>query len=109
MLSSKQKAALRALAHHKKPVVQVGTAGVTEAVVAKADGELEFHELIKVKVGKESEIDVDVVGADLASKTRSDVAQVIGRTVVLYRARAKKPTIKLPKADMPIVPDELAD
>ena len=85
------------MAHHLKPVVQVGNGGVSEAVVAKVVFELENHELIKVKVAKEAPISADEGAVALAAATGSAVAQVIGRTVVLYRRRKEKPEIKLPR------------
>jgi RNA-binding protein len=95
-LTPKQRQYLRALAHHLKPVVLVGAAGLSEAVLAKVGAELDNHELIKVKVAKEAPVDVGRGAGELAERTRSEVAQIIGRTVVLYRARAEKPTIVLP-------------
>ena len=100
-LTSKQKQALRALAHHLDAVVLVGNAGVSEAVIKKIGDELENHELIKVKVAKESPIAPADAGAMIVEQTGAALAQLIGRTLVLYRARKKKPTIKLPPATPP--------
>ncbi|MEZ4240052.1 MAG: YhbY family RNA-binding protein [Myxococcota bacterium] len=49
-LTAKQARHLRALAHHLDPVVRVGAAGVSDAVVEKTVEELEIHELIKVRI-----------------------------------------------------------
>lgn len=97
-LDSKQRQFLRALAHPLKPVLQVGHHGVTPGVVAAVDGELELRELIKVKIGKEAPVSAAEASVTLATGTKSDVAQIIGKTIVLYRRRSKKPEIKLPKA-----------
>jgi RNA-binding protein len=92
---------LRALAHDLKPVVHVGKNG-SNAEVAKAVAQaLTDHELIKVKVLRECPITPDEVGAGLADATRSDVAQRIGRIVVLYKPHPKKPKIKIPKGWTP--------
>lgn len=99
-LTSRQARMLRALAHHLAPVVHVGGAGVSDAVVDKADKELEIHELIKVRVEGDRD-DVRDAATRLASGTRSEVAQVIGKVVVLYRRRSKKPTIRLPSEPAP--------
>ena len=96
-LTGKQKRFLRALAHDKKPVVQLGKEGLTEAVRKAADQALETHELIKVKVASSDE-DLDALGERLADQTRSSLCDVIGRTLLLYRRRTKKPSIELPKA-----------
>ena len=97
-LTSKQRRHLRSLAHHLDPVATVGRAGVSPEVVDKVGEELEHHELIKVRVTPEApEPTVETI-EQLAQATRAHVAQVIGRIGVLYRARAKKPAIKLPPA-----------
>jgi RNA-binding protein len=95
-LTSRQSRHLRSLAHHLDPVVRVGTAGVTDAVVSKLDHELTTHELVKVRLeGDRAEVRADA--AQLATATGSELAQIIGRIAVLYRRRAKKPTIRLPE------------
>jgi RNA-binding protein len=98
-LTGKQRRTLRALAHHRKPVVQVGSGGIADAVIAKVNAELEVHELIKVKVAKEAPVPVAEAAAALGPATRSELVQIIGRTVILYRGRKKKPGIVLPKAE----------
>lgn len=96
-LTGKQKSYLRALAHKLKPVVQVGHQGATEAVLAAVEVALERHELIKVKVSGEAESDAAEVAPALEKGTRSQVAQIIGHTVVLYRRRERDPKIVLPR------------
>jgi len=97
-LTGKQKRFLRALAHDKKPVVQLGKEGLTAAVTKAVDQSLETHELIKVKVASPGDEDLAELGERLAAETRSSLADVIGRTLLVYRRRTKKPTIVLPKA-----------
>jgi RNA-binding protein len=77
-------------------VVRIGQQGLTEAVVAKADQELEAHELIKVKIGDNCMDDVKQLVGLLAEQTQSENVQVIGRVGVLYRRRRKDPEIVLP-------------
>ena len=96
-LTGKQKSFLRSLAHKLKPVVQVGHQGATEAVLAAVEVALERHELIKVKVSGESESDVVELAPALEKGTHSQVAQIIGHTVVLYRRRDRDPKIVLPR------------
>ena len=95
-LSGKQKRHLRALGHHLKPVVQMGQKGATEALIGKVRSELTAHELIKVKVSPDAPVNAKEAAEDLHEHTGAAVAQVIGRIVVLYKARKKKPSIKLP-------------
>ena len=87
--------------HHRiqsriQPVAQVGQRGVHASVVEKIKEELEHHELIKVKVGQDSLDSSKEVGAQLAEACDAFVAQVIGRTILLYRPREKDPEITLP-------------
>jgi len=96
-LTGKQRRHLRALAHHIDAVVITGNSGVSEAVVEKVIEELKNHELIKVKVN-DGPLKAKAAAPILAEKTESALVQVIGKTVVLYRRRKKKPAIELPKA-----------
>ena len=96
-LHGKQARHLRALAHPLKPVVIVGAGGLTEAVLSKVGAELENHELIKVKVSQGAPLKAKEAAALLEERTGGQVAQVIGKTVVLYRRRKEKPDIVLPE------------
>ena len=97
-LTGKQRSYLRALAHPQKPLVQIGHGGLTAAVVTAIDGALQTHELIKVRITGNEELSAAEIAPEVAKRTRSSVAQVIGKTVVLYRARKNDPVIVLPKA-----------
>jgi RNA-binding protein len=97
-LTGKQRRHLRALAHDRKPVVQIGHAGLTKPVIEAIDGALETHELVKIKVSSEAPDAADALAPRLEKATRSTVAQVIGHTLVLYRRREDNPQIVLPKA-----------
>jgi RNA-binding protein len=85
-LNGKQRRKLRALGHHLEPVVIVGQQGVTPGVVSATDQALYDHELIKVKIAEGPE-DRKEAAAHLAKETGSELAQVLGRTVLLYRRR----------------------
>jgi len=100
-LTSKQRRYLRSLAHHLKPVVIVGQGGLSTALMGKVDTELDNHELIKVKVSREAPVDASGAAEDLCEETGATTAQIIGRMVVLYRRRKKKPTIQLPAVAEP--------
>jgi RNA-binding protein len=96
-LTGKQRRYLRSLGHHLEPVVQVGHEGISEAVVRQTDQQLEAHELIKVRIGEAAPEDRHDTAALLAGKTQAVVAQVLGRTALLYRPRKDKPEIALPR------------
>jgi RNA-binding protein len=95
---------LRSLAHKLEPVVQVGKDGVTREVVAAVARALHDHELIKVKLPADGAVERKIAAAQIASQTSSDVAQIIGRIVVLYRPKPKKPKIRVPEGYTPPKP-----
>ena len=96
-LTGKAARHLRALGHELSPVVSIGKEGLTDAVVSAANAALLTHELVKVKVQSEAPIDRKIAASELASKTESALAQVLGRTFLLYKRHPKKPKIQLPK------------
>jgi RNA-binding protein len=98
MLTGKQRRHLRALGHELKPIVQVGKDGIDDGLVAALDQALADHELVKIKIGEGAGLDRQEAAEDLASQTHSEVAQVLGNTVLLYRADPDDPKIKLPAA-----------
>lgn len=86
-LTSKQRAALRAEAHHLTAAVHIGQNGVSETVRLTVDDALRTRELVKIQFTKNAEIDVKQVANDLASALGADVVQVIGRTATLFREK----------------------
>src|SRR5512136_2969865 len=82
---------LRAAGHHLAPVVQVGKEGVTAPVVKQLDQALLDHELVKVKVGSESPEDRFEAAEALRAGTSALLAQVLGRTALVYRRHPVKP------------------
>ena len=78
--------------------MHVGKGGIDDGLVAAVDQALTDHELIKVKVGEAAGLDRHEASELLATKTSSAVAQVLGYTVILYRAHPETPVIKLPAA-----------
>jgi len=95
-MTGKQRRYLRGLGQRLTPTLHVGHEGVSDAVVQQAEVQLEAHELVKVRVGDNAPEDRHTTAEDLARRTRADLTQVLGRTALLYRARAKEPTIVLP-------------
>jgi len=91
MPASRLRKALRAAGHHLSPVVQIGKEGVTPAVLAQLDEALLAHELVKVKVGTESPEDRFEAAARVAAGPGVLVAQVLGRTVLVYRKHPRTP------------------
>ncbi len=91
MPSSPLRKRLRAAGHHLSAVVQVGKDGVTDAVLRQLDEQLLAHELVKVKVGTESPEDRFEVAERLGGAAGAQVAQILGRTVLVYRKHPEKP------------------
>ena len=96
MLDGKQRRYLRSLGHHLQAVVQVGKDGVSPALVKATEKALEDHELIKVKL-LEGAGDRHEIADALAKGCKAELAGVLGRTALVYRARKKDPKIKLPR------------
>jgi RNA-binding protein len=96
-LTGKQKRHLRSLGHGLDPVVQIGKQGLTDATIAAVDEALERHELIKVRVGTECPEDRHELAERLGPAVKGEVAQLLGRTVLLYRRHPKEPKIRLPQ------------
>ena len=98
MLTGKQKRFLRALGHGLKPVIQVGKSDVSEALIRETGEALASHELIKVKVLESCMMDRHSVAEELCNACQADLAQVLGRTLLLYKP-AKEPKLELPKTE----------
>jgi RNA-binding protein len=95
MLTGKQKRYLRGLGHGIKPVIMVGKGEISAALIMETDEALASHELIKVKILEGCLLDREVVAEGVADACKADIAQILGRTFLLYR-RAKEPKIELP-------------
>jgi RNA-binding protein len=90
-----QRRFLRAQAHTLRPVVQVGEAGVSDAVVATLDEALADHELVKVRLSRPP--DKQAAARELAERSGAALCGVVGHTVILYRPHPERPRITLPQ------------
>lgn len=88
-LAGRQIRQLRSMAHHLDPIVTVGKQGVAPAVVDQTNDVLETRELIKYSVLDSSGLSVREAADQLASRTHSEVVQVIGRRFSLYRESSR--------------------
>jgi RNA-binding protein len=100
-LGGKQRRHLRALGQRLTATLHVGNDGVTDAVVREADLQLEARELIKVRVSENAPQSRHDTAEALAERTHAELAQVLGRTALLYRARREEPAIVLPPPGSP--------
>jgi len=94
MLTSKQRAALRAIATNIDTILQVGKGGVSENLVAQVDDALRAREIIKVRVLETAFMTPAEAAQILSEATGSEVAQVIGTKFVLYRENKDIPKEK---------------
>lgn len=98
MLTSKQRAYLRALANDLDTILMVGKGGIAADLIRQADDALAARELIKAKVLETAPLSAKEAAEQVARQTSSEVVQVIGSKFVLYRKNTKEPKITLPKA-----------
>ncbi|MCI8652361.1 MAG: YhbY family RNA-binding protein [Angelakisella sp.] len=95
MLTSKQRAKLKGIASTTETILQVGKGGIGEPLVKQVDDALTARELIKLRVLETAPEEPSVLAQELAEATGSEVVQVIGRRLVLYRKNPKKPVLLL--------------
>jgi len=95
-LSNKQKQFLKGQAHSLKPLVLLGSNGLTEGVVVEIQSALEIHELIKVKVPTDDRETKKLIFDAIVRETGATKLQTIGHTIVLYRQSPEK-KIQLPR------------
>ena len=87
MLDAADRKALRARAHHLDPVVMIGDAGLTRAVLDEADRALRVHELIKIRVLGDDREHRMALSTEICSALGCAPVQSIGKLLVLYRPR----------------------
>jgi len=95
-LTTKQRQYLKGLAHSLSPVVRIGKGRLSESIVAETKRSLEAHELIKVRIESDDAAERREIAEQLAAETDASLAGTIGKTAIVYRARAEKPKIRLP-------------
>lgn len=84
-MRGKERAELRAEAHHLRATVHVGHHGITESLLQSLDDALQANELVKIQVERNAPISVKEAANELAGQMRAEVVQVIGRKTTLYR------------------------
>jgi RNA-binding protein len=93
-MRGKDRAGLRAEAHHLRATVHVGHHGITDALLQSLHEALEARELVKIQVERNSPVSVKEAASTLAEQVHAEVVQMIGRKTTLYRhnpALHKKP------------------
>ena len=96
-MTSKQRAYLKSLAMTMEPILQLGKSCVTPEFTKSVNDALEARELIKISVLQNCMDDPSQMAQVLAERTGSQVVQVIGKKIVLYKEGKKdKKKIQLP-------------
>lgn len=80
------------------PIYQIGKSMLTPEITEGVSEALEARELVKINVLKSCMMDMHELADMLADRTQSEVVQVIGRKIVLYRESKNKKRIILPEA-----------
>ena len=97
MLTSKQKAYLKSLAHKLDYSHQLGKNEITPELLDMLLKALLANELVKIHVLKASLTPIRETALDLSGALRADIVQIIGRHIVLYKPNPKDRKIKLPQ------------
>lgn len=98
-MTSKQRAYLKGLAMTMDPIFQIGKNSLTPEFTKAVQEALEARELIKISVLQNCLDDPKELAGMIAERTRSQVVQVIGKKIVLYKeGKDDKKKIILPKA-----------
>lgn len=90
-MSGRDRAELRAEAHHLTALVHVGQHGLSPTVIQSLDDALRTHELVKVQLGRNVDVKAKDAAGQLAEAVGGEVIQVIGKTATLYRENPELP------------------
>lgn len=95
MLTSKQRAHLKSIASTEDTILQVGKNGIVDTLVTQVSDALKAREIVKMKVLEGAMLTPAEAAAELSEKTKSEVVQVIGNKIVLFKRNPQNPKIKL--------------
>ncbi len=96
VMTSKQRAYLKSLANNISPIFQVGKSSLTPELTEAVAEAFHNNELIKIAVLKNCMDDPKAIADMVAERTHSQVVQVIGKKIALYKPDKDKPKIQLP-------------
>lgn len=96
-MTSKQRAYLKSLASSLNPIFQIGKSSLTPELTEAVGESFNNNELIKIAVLKNCADDPNEIAQMVAERTHSQVVQVIGKKIVLYKPDKDKPKIVLPR------------
>ena len=96
MLNNKQKKFLRSQAHHLNPIFQIGKGGVNDQLIKHIEEAIEVRELMKISVLNNCVEDKHEIAQEISERSGSEMVQVIGKVIVLYKPSKDHKTIQLP-------------
>ena len=94
-MTSKQRAYLKSLAMNIEPIFNIGKSSLTDEILSAITEALETRELIKIGVLKNCIDDPKEIANAIAANTRSEVVQVIGKKIVIYKQADNKEKRKI--------------
>ncbi|MBD5499685.1 MAG: ribosome assembly RNA-binding protein YhbY [Lachnospiraceae bacterium] len=95
-MTSKQRSYLKGLAMNIDPVFQIGKSGLTPEVTEAVNEAFNTRELIKLSVLKNCLENPKEIADILGERTKSQVVQVIGKKIILYKENKDHKKIELP-------------
>lgn len=95
MLKGKQKRQLRALANGINPIFQIGKGSISEEMIIGISEALEKRELIKINILQNCEDNKKFLADEIVRKTSSNLVQIIGNIIVLYKQSSNKKNRKI--------------
>lgn len=96
-MTSKERAYLKGLAMNMDPILNIGKNSVTPELITSIEEAISKRELIKIGVLKNCLDDPREIANTIAERSKSQVVQVIGKKIILYKKNIKNPKIELPK------------
>lgn len=97
MITSKQRAYLRKLAHGMQPIFQIGKGGLTDTFISEIEAALEARELIKIHILESAFLDVKPTCNEVARLAGAEPVSAMGSKFVLYKESKNKKVIELPR------------
>ena len=94
-MKESHKKKLRGLGHKIKPIVTIGSLGLSESLINEYESSINHHELIKIRFRDHDRSTKDNVLDQLCKRTRSQLVSKIGNIALMYRENKKNPKIRL--------------
>jgi RNA-binding protein len=94
-MKESHKKKLRGLGHKIKPIVTIGSLGLSESLINEYENSINHHELIKIRFRDHDRSSRNKVLDQLCIRTKSQLISKIGNTALMYRENKESPKIRL--------------